>query len=690
MKTLTYTLCIAIVVLGCRTTTKQGNFEILPAPQKMDIQGVSDISPSKLKNYFAEPTLNLPPVGPLLNSLELTNSPDAGDIVVSIDKDLNLGPEGYSLVITSDEIKITGKDRAGVLYGFMTLQQLVEDANDQQTTLPKCTIEDAPQLAYRAIQVDVKHHRETNEYYHSLLDQLTRYKVNAVIFEIEDKLKYPSRPQIGSEDGFTMEEMRELSTYAKERNIEISPLVQGLGHASFILKHDAYKSLRDDPNSDWAFNPLDEETYEVQFDLYRDAIEATPYGIYLHVGGDEVHTTGRGSGRSALDLQLYWLNRVSEFAAENNRIPIFWDDMPLKHAGLYGPMYNTNLTTEQVDSIWDQNGHKLGEFLDQFPKNCVYMRWNYHTPQTYGNARAMEWFTQNGLQVMGATAAQTRWVLMPQNESNIVNIRDFALSSIDNNISGLLCTLWDDDSPHFELYWRGIISFAAYTWSGNQRTIPEFKKAYRQRAFGLDDLRTGFIDSLEMPVAFWNRALHKSGDRRGLVSEDDPLENMIIDLPEFDKPGQWSEVYAEKLIDAKRMSELNDYVEESIAYSKKNGTRGHYTLDIYTQVNKLTRFSSEVLLGLQAYDMEKNPVKKSALAQQLKGVAGEFEQLRAELEATYGQTRILNKPDTYTLDQDHHRHLANQTLNFDWQFMSEIMFIQKLDSQLALMADSKI
>ena len=63
-----------------------------------------------------------------------------------------------------------------------------------------------------------------------------------------------------------------------------------------------------------------------------------------------------------------------------------------------------------------ENEHKLLEALDQFPKNCIYMRWNYSSPEAIGNGKAMEWFRNHGLQVMGATAGQTRWVLMPQPE----------------------------------------------------------------------------------------------------------------------------------------------------------------------------------------------------------------------------------------------------------------------------------
>jgi hypothetical protein len=46
----------------------------------------------------------------------------------------------------------------------------------------------------------------------------------------------------------------------------------------------------------------------------------------------------------------------------------------------------------------------------------------------------------------------------------------------------------------------------------------------------------------------------------------------------------------------------------------------------------------------------------------------------------YSQSRVLNKPENYILDQDHHRHPANQSINFDWQFISEIFFLAKVNS----------
>ena len=161
--------------------------------------------------------------------------------------------------------------------------------------------------------------------------------------------------------------------------------------------------MRDVSDDDWAFNPLKQETYDVQFDLYKDAMEATPYGQFLHVGGDEVRVIDR-DGKKGFELNLLWLNKVSEFAKQNNRTPIFWDDMYLKHGGVWMVTRNTKLTKAKVDSIWINNEKKLTEYLDDFPKNCIYMRWNYFYPWAEGNLKTIDWYKENNLKVMGATA----------------------------------------------------------------------------------------------------------------------------------------------------------------------------------------------------------------------------------------------------------------------------------------------
>ena len=664
-----------LVLAACNSEpTKIAEFKLLPSPKSIEISDISDLRATTIETVVEQAKAHFISGKSLA---EFTENP----LVFTLDAESDMNPEGYTLDITKDEIAISASTNEGLWYGVITLGQLVQDAFDQDAVLSQVSIQDEPALQYRSIQLDVKHHLEKKEYYYELMDRLAEMKINGIILEIEDKLAFEKQPKVGSSDAWSIAEWKKLSEYAMARNIRISPLVQGLGHASFILKHDEYKELRDDPESDWAFNPLDERTYEVQLDLYSDALAAFPYAQYLHVGGDEVHTTGRGSGKSALELQLTWLNRVSKYAEEHNVTPIFWDDMPLKNAGVYGSIFNRELTEAQVDSIWTVNEPNLNKYVDLFPKNCVYMRWNYNMPETLGNNRAMKWFTDHGFKVMGATAGQTRWNLMPLEESNTANIRDFALISIDNKADGLLLTLWDDDSPHFELYGRGIAIFAEYTWSGEKRTSEELHTAFRQRTFGADLASTDFefINDLEAPVAFWKNALLASSDRNRLKRMDNPMQDVVLTLPEANAPGEWTERNKEKLAKARDSQQAVDSVLYKISESKKLAKRNTYTLEVYEQVAKVTQFSNKSLLLLAEWDLAKTAEEKEATKEKLLSLEGEWKTQLAELETVYGKTRELNKPDDYILDQDHHDHLANQALKFsDWQFYVEDLFIQKI------------
>lgn len=618
--------------------------------------------------------------------LKPTNQIQQATVIFDIDPKLNTPAEGYQIKIKNDKIYLNGKDQAGLFYAFITLDQLLND----YTVLPNLELVDYPSIGFRPIHVDVKHHLEHKEYYYELIDFLAKLKINGIILELEDKIKYTNRPEIASEDAFSIAEWKALSDYAIERNISISPLVQGLGHASYILKHPEYQSLRDDPKSDWAFNPLDPQTYELQFDLYRQAMQATPHGKYLHVGGDEVQTTGRESGQSALELNLIWLNKVSEFAAQNGRIPIFWDDMPLKQAELYYTMFNPNLPNETVDSLWAANKGNLEQFLDRFPKNCIYMRWNYSHAESYGNDKAMQWFTANGLKVMGATAGQTRWTLMPRSESNLDQIQIFAQKTLAYQLEGLLLTLWDDDSPHFELYKRGITGFGIQTWEGGTAVKDTIKSQFRQLFFGphLAGQEWAFIDDLEEVVEAWIPIFLKKGFARHSLLRENNKKEAIINLPDPNTKGDWSTQYAEKLeIARSKISQLQK-IESTIELLQKEQLNQPYTLDVYQQVVQLTKFSFNSLLLLEAYDLAKTEEESLLLLHKIQQLPALFRTMRREFERVYRQTRVLEKPKGYFLDQDHHNHPANQSVNFDWQFFGELFFLDQLQRS-PLMADAQ-
>ena len=227
---------------------------------------------------------------------------------------------------------------------------------------------------------------------------------------------------------------------------------------------------------------------------------------------------------------------------------------------------------------------------------------------------------------------------------------------------------------------RGIISFAEYTWSGKKRTKSEVKEAYRQREFSskLSNNEFAFIDDLEEPVSFWKNALLKGNKRNYLKKMEDPLDNGVIDFPDKNDKGKWSEKYSERIEQAKLLLESCDSIEVNIKSMKSKAIRNNYTLEIYDVVNKLSQFAPKALLALEAYDLATNKEEELEAINRLHQLPEAFKELRTEMEKVYGKTRILTKPKDYILDQDHHSHLANQSISFDWQFNAEILFMEKI------------
>ena len=272
---------------------------------------------------------------------------------------------------------------------------------------------------------------------------------------------------------------------------------------------------------------------------------------------------------------------------------------------------------------------------------------------------------------------------MPQRESNIDQIRVFAESSIDRNYEGLLLTLWDDDSPHFELYKRGIAAFAEYTWAGLQRDIPEFKKTFRHRFYGaaFESEAFEFIDALDEPVDHWTNVLLEKGiHRNSLVHRENPIAEFVMDLPDFDKKGVWSKKYADRLAVLPELLNRLDQIEITLLNIAEEKGKNTYSLQVYQQVIALVRYNFNALQALQAYDSSEDDNAEYNALQALKTLRTSFTDMRSQFEAVYSVTRILNKPDGFILDQDHHHHPANQSVNFDWQFMAELMFLEKVDA----------
>jgi hexosaminidase len=689
-------------------------FEVIPQPKEITILEGQGPAFGHLTNIVLKGMKSRPVTGELLSCLATDEKPGKGTLTLVLDKNMSdIGSaEGYFLEISGDRAEIRAKDEAGIFYGCQTLEQLLEDSRDFNVNLPACRITDYPSLAWRAVHFDVKHHLDHMNYYYESIDRLARYKINAIVFEYEDKLRYRRQPLVGAPQSISIDEMAALTRYARERHIEITPLVQGLGHATFILKHQEYAGLRELSWNTWAFCPLNEGTYQVLFDLYRDAIDATPGSKYLHIGGDEIGNIGlcprckpMADRDGMLSLSLYWLKRVCEFAEKNGRIPIFWDDMPLKEGGVYKSTWSDDVTAEEAEKEWKEGTSKLDNLLTDFPKNCVYMRWNYSMARQPGNIMALDWYKSRGLQAMIATATNAEGGMLFQPEirdkgndsEGLSTIRSFIQLASEKQLDGMLCTAWDDKSPHMENYWRGFIASAEYSWSPERRSLDEYDKAWLQREFGIsvpDYL--SLSEQLRAGSQLWYEAYLKKGSR---LDEESALQSLqrvehwlpplegqekvcfdytskLIGLPDPGNPGSWTSKNKERLDRAYVEHKNHDRLTERLDMLCKISKRNRYYWELSRALYDLQYTAPEILLALKDCDSDNSSKRESGI-EEVKKAVSDFRQSWENLENVYGETRFVSYPPGYIPDR--YFHLASQKEDLTWMIQPEELFIVMID-----------
>ena len=672
-------VALSLISLPLFAQSLADEWAVIPAPQKMVANQGKALDAAKVSHITAT-NCEMPVLYGVLDALPRDKRSGVG-ITLSISaEDVPQNDEGYRLNIAANGITVKARAAAGLMYGCITLNQILTQGRELGKPIPAMTVDDYPSIAYRAVHFDTKHHLDRMDYYYRLIDRLAGWKVNGVIWEIEDKLQFERRPECSAPNAISKQEMKALCRYAKERNVEISPLVQGLGHAGFILKR--HWELRENPNSDWEFCPSDERTYELQYDLYRDALEAMPYGRYLHIGGDEITAIGidercLATGKTPFELQMIWLARVCDFAKTNGRTPIFWDDMPFKYADLWWVLHR-NLTDAEVDQYWKTD--KLDEAVCMFPKDCIYMRWLYDNPDYYAHRKALDWYKHNDLTVMGATAASDGGSpFMPRHGSKTTHIRNFCKMTIEYGLQGIFATAWDDGSPHTETFTRGYAALGEWGWNPEGRSEDNFKRVHARREFGLEPGQTSFIEDLEESAKFFDTALVVEGRRNPAWQV---VDYKLIDLPDRNHPGEWSAKYQAKLDSAH--CEIKMYAQngEKIDKAMKNALRNRYTLEIYKQNNELFLYPAKIMLALEAYDKAATDQDAAKAKDHIKSVVADFRSMRDNLEAVYSKTRFLENPNGYLKDMNHHNHLAALTQDNSWLYLYEIAMINEINQWL--------
>jgi len=301
----------------------------------------------QIGEYLAD---RLNPVTGFATKVKTTSAePRSGNIYLSLAGPENkLGDEGYELTITKQLVTLTAGKPEGIFRGIQTIRQIItEDSASGKPgifKIPAGTITDYPDYSYRGMMLDVSRHFFGVEDVKQVIEYLAFYKMNVLHLGLSNdqgwRIEIKSWPnlalhggstQVGGGKGgyYTQEQYSDIVKYAKERYITIVPEIDMPGHTNAALA--SYAELNCNGKATELYTGTEvgfstfctgkEITYKFIDDVFRELSAITP-GPYIHIGGDESHST-------KIEDYIPFVNRVQEIVASHGKQVLGWDEIAL-------------------------------------------------------------------------------------------------------------------------------------------------------------------------------------------------------------------------------------------------------------------------------------------------------------------------------------------------------------------------
>ena len=278
--------------------------------------------------------------------------------------------ESYRLKVDKKGVTITSSDPAGAFYAQQTLNQLISDAEGQQS-IPYCEIYDYPRFPYRGVHFDVSRHFRSVDFLKKQIDAMAMYKMNRMHIHLTDaagwRLQIDAYPRLASfaawrpqhqwkdwwagnrhyaEEGdpgayggyYTKDDMRELIQYAHNHHIEVIPEIELPGHSEEVLAAYPELSCTGKPYTQGEFCVGNEETFTFLETVLDEVIDLFP-SEYIHIGGDEANKEhwkkcpkcqarmAEEGLQSVDELQSYMIKRIARYVESKGRKVIGWDEI---------------------------------------------------------------------------------------------------------------------------------------------------------------------------------------------------------------------------------------------------------------------------------------------------------------------------------------------------------------------------
>ena len=257
---------------------------------------------------------------------------------------------------------------------------------------------------------------------------------NAVLWEVENKVRWETCPECVDPEAFTKDEFRQMLAEANRLGLEPIPLMQTFGHAEYVLRQPKYVGWRESPTNQACYCVSRPEVLAFQKALLKEYLDLFGDRVRrFHLGGDEAFAFGtcpRCRAFDKMDLYVRHLNAVSEELIAKGIRPGVWADMVL----LGGDLKKRG------------KADVAGDEMQKLPRIFTLWNWDYYhgTRSRNGDAAATPRLTKLGYEVILSAASQSAMdsPFMPQFKAHRDNIVACAADVRDQKLAGLCVTSW--------------------------------------------------------------------------------------------------------------------------------------------------------------------------------------------------------------------------------------------------------
>ena len=661
---------------------------VIPYPQEVEAGGAAFVLGKKVaiaidKNASAEDRFA---AQQLVKSLKeeygidaaLTTQSTKGAITLTRrGAEKRVGEEGYQLTASPEGLVVRAGSAAGLFYGTQTLLQLVKK-DGSGFEVPGLKITDWPDLRERAVHYDTKHHQDKRDYVHSFIRDMARFKINMLIWEWEDKLAYTSHPEIGAPGAFTLEEMQEFTRYANRYHIELVPLVQGLGHVSFILKWPQHAHLREIASSNWEFCPLKEGSYELLFDLWEEAIKATPGSRYIHIGSDETY-------------ELALCDACSAKAEEIGKSGVY--TLFTNKAAQYLKKFGREVMAWETPMGWEESSSPAVGIKPD--KNLVLTEsYHYETPDfTYAKkAKSLGYkvFAYDPNPGIEHIFLPYFFKLRRQNrvEGSLEASHNFLTSNTQSGVfDGVIATSWDDAGLHNQVWMLRFATAGAFSWNGNEPSLEEFRASFFKNYYGpnarnMDELFQLFNEG----AYYYMWTLERNVWHHGVIGKTHLPDLPRGDALEYDP--YWNKEYEDKVKESEEMAAKMQRAMDIIEANQNTGVRNAYDFEVFQSLANLIWHTTQTYKDLsqveyaitqahrrhfESHDSAYQHMEKAATI--VEKSLERREKIFKHLVATWEKVRLPKGMSTgdkeYFFQQDRARHFANRAPDMTYHILDE-------------------